>query len=67
MNGETKINEVLNVLLKEELSDDIREVEYEMGVVKPNTRDQNQHLIDYMIILARNIKTKKEFLITVLQ
>ncbi|CAH1444865.1 unnamed protein product [Lactuca virosa] len=64
LNDETKIKEVLDALSKEQVSNDITDAEYEMRVVKSNTRDQNQHLIDYMIILDRNINMKKEFLKT---
>lgn len=63
-NDEIKTNEVLYALSKEELSEDVTDVEYELGVVKLYTRDQNHHLIDYMLLLARNIKWKREFLNT---
>ncbi|CAH1443893.1 unnamed protein product [Lactuca virosa] len=67
LNDERKTNDILDALLKEEVSKDVMDAEYELGVVKSYTRDLNKHLIDYMLLLTRNIKRKKEFLNTVIQ
>ncbi|CAH1452443.1 unnamed protein product [Lactuca virosa] len=66
MNDERNNNILLDIVSKEELSENICDVEYLLDVFKPEMRRKNEHLIDYMLILARNIKKKRGFLKTVM-
>lgn len=52
MNDKRNKNMLLDTFVMEELSENICNVEYIFDVMKPKTRRQNEHLIDYMLILA---------------
>lgn len=60
MNDERNNNVLLDIVSKEDLSDNIWDVGYMLDVLKPWIRRQIEHLVDYMLILARNIKKEEK-------